>query len=83
MSGSSNPGHVEIKNNINQKPVANNEQDAGNFGADAPPVGKAKVIGDSYDESHQSNDSSNKKLKPISLSRPIYIWRFWKEIYRS
>jgi hypothetical protein len=63
LTWTSNAGHVEIKDDINQKPVANNEQDAGNSGTSAPPVGKAKVIGHPYDMSHKSNYSSNEKLE--------------------
>lgn len=71
LSRSSNAGHVEIKDDVNQKPMANNEQDAGNSGTTTPPVGKAKVIGHPYDESHQSTHSSNKKLKSVHNIRVL------------
>jgi hypothetical protein len=51
--------------------MANNEQDAGNSGTTTPPVGKAKVVGHPYDESHQGTHGSNKKLK----AGIIRLWR--------
>jgi len=71
LTWTSNAGHVEIKDDINQQPVANNEQDAGNSGTPAPPVGKAKVIGHPNDKGHQSTHSSNEKLKASWI--PYYL----------